>query len=1143
MPSSFVHLHCHSEYSFLDSTIRIQELVNTAANLDMPAVAITDHGNLHGAINLYKAAKKAGINPIIGMEAYVTNGSIKKKRPHTNELVSHITLLASNLEGYHNLVKLTTTSHLQGFTTVPRVDANLLANHTQGLIALSGCLKSDLNTHILQGDTKTALHLAAQWREIFGKDNYFIEIQDHGLEAQLKSRPDLLHIARDLGLGIVATNDVHFLHRQDHEFHNILLCIGSNTKLPDSSNRPQYSPEQYFKSPREMLSLFPDLPEAIHNSLEIAQRCTLNLEFGKPKYPSYTPPNGLSQADYLRQLCQNGLHTRYGQRASTDPDLQARLDYELSIIEKTGFLSYFLIVWDFIHHAKSIGIPVGPGRGSAAGSLVAYVLGITDVDPIRFGLIFERFLNPERISPPDIDVDFCMVRRPEIIQYVRDKYGEPWVSNIITYNTLGARSVVRDVARALGWRRSDADRLALLIPSEKEITLQTAAEKLPEIQAAIENDEQTALLWKYASKIEGLCRNASVHPAGIVIGDRPLEEFIPLCLTKDNVQVTQYEMGALSDLGILKMDFLGLTTLTVIQTAVQLIQKQNPQFNISQIPDNDQAAFDIYNRGEVVGIFQMEGVGATYNRDEFKIQSLDDIIALGALIRPGPNNFLKDFTQRKIGRQKVEYLHPLLEKVCADTYGIMVYQEQVQRAANVLAGYSLGQADLLRRAMGKKDAKIMANERQRFVEGCQKLNNIPATTAEAIFNFIQKFAEYGFNKSHSAAYGLISYQTAFLKAHYPVEFMAALLNHDVKDTARLTILTNECRRMGISILPPSINHSGPEFQPAHHGHQQALRFGLGAIKNVGHTAAQAILAEREHSGPFTSLQNFCERLSTNLVNRKALESLIKAGAFDDLADGTPGRSRLLAALDKTIASAAATHRDRATGQAGLFDQIPIAETSHPLTENSLPDIPPWPPSETLAFEKELLGCYISGHPLDDYSGHFDSHQLTPIASAKNPTKDATLDLAGVITSLTSARSKNNSTRWIATIEDFSDSLEITIWDDTYQKFQHLLHTGSVLRASVQITKRDGYLRAVAKNFSPLKPRPSQRPCILQLDYHSLDEPTLLAIAHTARQNPGPHPLILEITLPNSQTLRLRAAKEFSTSTTTLSLTQSPSHKN
>src|SRR6184192_1992903 len=900
---SFVHLHLHTEYSLLDGAIRMKELMKKAAEFKMPAVAITDHGNLFGAIEFYQEAIRSGVKPIIGCEAYVAPGSHKDRPASRRHSAYHFTFLAQNEAGYRNLVKLITAAHLDGFHYAPRIDKELLSAHAAGLIGLSGCLAGEINSAIQANNLEKAKQSAAEYRDILGPENFFMEMHDHGMEAQRLCNRVLPQIARDIGVGLVAANDVHFLRRSDHDAHDVMLCIGTG-KMVQDEHRMRYVPELYFKSPAEMREVFRDFPEAITNTLEIAERCRIDLEFGRSKYPEYPVPAGKTREGYLRELCYQGLRERYGERATTDSELLKRVDYELGVLEQTGFVSYMLIVWDFIHFAKERGIPVGPGRGSAAGSLVAYVLGITDIDPLQYGLIFERFLNPDRISPPDIDVDFCEARRGEVLEYVRQKYGERRVAQIITFGRLKARSVVRDVARVMGLSVRDGDRIAKMIPNELNITLNSSVERNPELKRAVATEPQTKQLMEYATALEGLSRSAGVHAAGVVISDRDLSEYVPLCRdVKGNDIVSQYSMNPLNDLGLLKMDFLGLKTLTVIEDTLTLIRRNVPGFSLKNIPLDDAAAFGLYNRGETIGLFQMESGGITSVSKQFDVRKLDDIIALIALYRPGPMELIGDYIKRKKGLTKIRYEHPLLEEICADTYGVMIYQEQVMAAASKLAGYSMGQADLLRRAMGKKDKEKMAKERANFIAGCARTNEIGEKKANAIFDLLEKFAGYGFNKSHSAAYALISYQTAFLKANHPVEFMAGLLSNEINNTEKISVLVSECKRMGITILPPDVNRSGLKFVPegavaavydrreeelgGHRpplqkkeeelgGHRPPLqgntiRFGLAAIKNVGQGAMELAIRERERGGDFKSLEDFCSRLDSRVANRKMLE--------------------------------------------------------------------------------------------------------------------------------------------------------------------------------------------------------------------------------------------------------------------------------
>jgi DNA polymerase-3 subunit alpha len=1064
---SFVHLHLHTEYSLLDGALRMKELMSKAAEFNMPAIAITDHGNLYGAIEFYQEAKRTGIKPIIGCEAYIAPGSHKDRSSSPGAAAYHLTLLARDEVGYGNLVKLISTAHLDGFHYRPRIDKELLAAHASGLIALSGCLKGEVNSALQADKISQAKKSAAEYRDILGPENFFIELHNHGMEVQRKCNLELPRIAKELGVGLVAANDVHFLRRSDHQAHDVMLCNGTG-KMVQDENRMHYVPELYLKSPAEMRELFREFPEAIMNTLEIAERCNVELEFGRSKYPEYPVPDEKTREGYLRELCYQGLRERYGERAVREPELLERLNYEISVLERTGFVSYLLIVWDFIHFAKEKNIPVGPGRGSAAGSMVAYVLGITDIDPLQYGLIFERFLNPDRVSPPDIDVDFCESRRGEVLEYVRQKYGERRVAQIITFGKLKAKSVVRDVGRVMGLSYRDADRIAKMIPNELNITLDLAVDKNPELKRAVANEPATRQLFDYAKILEGLSRNAGVHAAGVVIGDRDLSDYIPLCRdVKGNDVVSQYPMGPLNDLGLLKMDFLGLKTLTVIEDTLSLIRKRKPGFSLKDIPLDDAAAFALYNQGETVGLFQMESGGMTSLSKQFDVRKLDDIIALIALYRPGPMELIPEFVKAKKGITPIKYLHPLLEEICADTYGVMIYQEQVMAAASKLGGYTLGQADLLRRAMGKKDKEKMAKERKNFIAGCARTNQIPEKKANAIFDLLEKFAGYGFNKSHSAAYGVISYHTAYLKAHYPVEFMAGLLSNEINNTDKISVFVGECKRMGISILPPDINHSGLKFIPEVDATSSrvekrleaastfnAIRYGLAAIKHVGEAAMQISINERD-KGDFTSLEDFCGRLGSRIANRKMLESLVKTGAFDFVGRD---RAELFACIDEALAAAASAHRDRAAGQVSLFDEMEASATS---TRNKR--VLPWSEHEKMSYEKELLGFYVTGHPLDAYTEVLAGKNYQTIASLNELSDRAQFKVAGAIVQIekkfTRKEGKPFAVIWV---EDLTSTLEVVLWNEVFVEISSALELGRVVVVKGTLDKRDDAVRATAQ---------------------------------------------------------------------------------
>ena len=1140
---SFVHLHLHTEYSLLDGSIRMKELMKKAAEFKMPAVAITDHGNLFGAIEFYQEAHNAGVKPIIGCEAYIAPGSHKDRPASRRDSAYHITLLAQNETGYRNLVKLVTTAHLDGFHYAPRIDKELLAERSAGLIGLSGCLAGEINSAIQANNIEKAKQSAADYRDILGAQNFFIELHDHGMEEQRKCNGVLPHIARDLGVGLVAANDVHFLRRTDHEAHDVMLCIGTGKMVQDET-RMRYVPELYFKSPDEMRIVFRDFPEAIHNTLEIGERCHLDLEFGASKYPEYPVPAGKTRESYLRELCYSGLRQRYGERAASDAELLRRLDYELGVLEKTGFVSYLLIVWDFIHFAKERGIPVGPGRGSAAGSMVAYVLGITDIDPLQFGLIFERFLNPDRVSPPDIDVDFCEARRGEVLEYVRQKYGERRVAQIITFGKLKAKSVVRDVGRVMGWSYRDADRIAKMIPNELNITLDTAVEKNPELKRAVATEPATRQLFDHAKVLEGLSRNAGVHAAGVVIADRDLSDYIPLCHdVKGNDVISQYPMGPLNDLGLLKMDFLGLKTLTVIEDTLALIHKREPGFSLKNIPLDDGAAFSLYNRGETIGLFQMESGGMTNLSKQFDVKKLDDIIALIALFRPGPMELIPDYIKRKKGATKIRYEHPLLEDICADTYGVMIYQEQVMAAASKLAGYSLAQADLLRRAMGKKDKEKMAKERKNFIEGCARTNKIPEKKANAIFDLLEKFAGYGFNKSHSAAYGVISYQTAYLKAHYPVEFLAGLLSNEINNTEKISVFVGECKRMGISILPPDINKSGLKFMPEMwEGPQSpddrgttaaptlpAIRYGLAAIKHVGESAMEVVIREREQRGNFVSLEDFCARLDSRVANRKMLESLVKSGAFDFLGQD---RAELFACIEDAMSASIAAQRDRLAGQVSLFDEATASATSRKRLTTR------WSDHEKLSYEKELLGFYVSGHPLDAYVELFAAKNYRSIASLSDLDDRASFKIAGAIVSVEKKFTRKEGKPFaVVWLEDLTTVLEVVVWNEVYLKVSDALAAGRVVELKGTLDKREEALRATALEIRLLAPRKTnganedstdarhELAVCLQFSAAATGD-ELREVRELLVRSPGRRPVQLLFDRANGNSLRMDAGADF-----------------
>ncbi len=1117
----------------MDGAVRIKDLMARASNLGMPAVAMTDHGNLYGAIDFYQQAKKNNIKPIIGCELYLTPPGMaltEKEKLKNGRRMSHLTVLSMNDTGFQNLSKIVSQAHLEGFYYKPRTDKEFLAQHSEGLICLSGCINGEINQFIQDDMLEEARQSLGEFVDIFGKDRFFLELHDHGMEAQHKCTQQHLKFAKEFGLKVVAANDVHFLNKTDHESHEVLICIGTNKLLLDE-NRMKYSPDVYFKDAEEMRALFKEIPEAVTNTLLVAEMCDLELTLdatSTEKYPQFDSPDGSPRGDYFRKVCHEGLVNRYGEeQVAEDKELTERLDYEIGIMEKMGFLSYFLIVWDFIKWAKDHDIPVGPGRGSAAGSLVAYALGITDLCPIRFGLIFERFLNPERVSPPDIDVDFCQTRRPEVIDYVREKYGERSVSHIITFGTLGAKSVVRDVGRVMGLSYTEGDRIAKMIPNELNITLADARMKNPELKEALENEPVTKELWTYASFLEGLTRGTGIHAAGVVIGDRDLTELVALTRGKEGEITTQYAMNPLTDLGMLKMDFLGLKTLTVIQDAVDLIRVHTPDFHIGNIPLDDQATFNLLNHGETCGVFQLESGGMVSLCKQFDVNRIDDIIALIALYRPGPMDFIPEYIQRKKGKKKVNYPHPLFEEIAKETYGILIYQEQVQRCANVLAGYSLGEADLLRRAMGKKKMEIMEQERVKFVKGAKEVNNIEEKLANEIFDMLQEFAKYGFNKSHSAAYGLISYQTAYLKANYPVEFMSGLLSNEINNTDKISVFVAECQRMNIQILPPDVNRSRLKFAPEEGidewgDPKRQIRFGLAAIKNVGEAAMETAVNEREKNGEYKGMEDFCNRLDSKTVNKKILESLVRCGAFDFVGER---RDKLFNRLGQVVASAATLQKDRRSGQASLFgldeitDMGPTPEVVDEGTEQ-------WTKDEVLAFEKDLLGFYVTGHPLDAYRGSLRKGKFKKFGMIERmPEGREVHNFAGLITVVDQRFSKAGKPFAIIQIEDFTGAVEMMVFGKVYEEYSEAIKKGAVvsLKATVEFDQRSESKRLSAKEIEileaiPFDPKDFEetreqapiQPLELLLDCESDSVDDLVRIQEIAKRHRGHSPLRLRV---------------------------------
>jgi DNA polymerase-3 subunit alpha len=1212
--AEFVHLHLHTEYSLLDGACRLDRLMDKAQELAFPALAITDHGVLYGAVDFYQAAGGKGIKAIIGCEVYVAPGSRFEKKTRTGgrDVYHHLVLLAKDEAGYKNLIKLSTAAHLEGYYYKPRVDKDLLASHKQGLIVLSGCLASEIPEWIQKDQLPRAREAIDWFKQTFGAENFYLELQHHGLPEQAKVNRHLVAWAKEFGLKLVATNDVHYIEKSHSHAHDCLICIGTQTQLTDTK-RLRYAEQQfYLRSAEEMKARFAEVPEAVQNTLEVAEKCNVEIEFDKLHYPVFHPPEHFTREGYLRHLVVEGLRKRYGIQARaeghefivervedprrlptfrevqspkskvqspadqlpgagpeppltdhasrvtqpatsdlTDPAVAAaakaiidRLQLELKVIEKTGFVSYFLIVGDFIRYGHERGIPCG-ARGSAAGSIVTYLLEISNVCPIRYGLLFERFLNPERVNPPDIDIDFADDRRADVIEYVRQKYGGEAVAQIITFGTLGAKSVVRDVGRVMGLTYGECDRLAKMVPFDLKMTLDKALKQSPELKQAYESEEVTRELIDTALILEDLTRNASVHAAGVVIGDQPLVNLLPLKQDEDGAIVTQYAMGPVGALGLLKMDFLGLKTLTVIRNACEMVkQTRGIEVPIDDLPLDDAKAYDLLNKANTLGVFQLESGGMRDLCRKFQINSVGHITALIALYRPGPMELIPEFIKRRHGEIQIEYEHPLLEPICRETYGIMIYQEQVMQATQVLAGYTLGRADLLRRAMGKKKIEEMAKQRAGFLKGCAEVNKIPAAKANQIFDLLEKFAGYGFNKSHAAAYAMVAYQTAYLKANYPVEFFCAMMTNDMADTDKLSQYIAEARSMGIEVLPPDVNESQVHFAPAQGktdvrpvrpsgsapagdrreaGPALAIRFGLAAIKGVGEIAVEAILKTRSEGGRFHSLADLCERVDGRSVNRKVLEALIKCGACDCLGQT---RATLFAQTERTLARAASIIADRNRGQASLFGTLEDRSAQAPDSITSLPE---WPEHELLAHEKELLGFYVTGHPLTPYAPILDKYALAKTTTlAQLPPRSLTR-IGGLIAAVQNGVSKKSGKPYsMVTLEDLEGSVQVLCFGENYDKYRELLAPGKAILVVGEVNLGDDKPKIFPQEIMPLVEAPLRFTKQVHLRLHTAHvKPEHLESVHELiAAHPGKCPLFLCFVWPTGEVVFVETHERF-----------------
>ncbi len=1073
----FVHLHLHTEYSLLDGASHIDEVVGRAAELGMRAVGITDHGNMFGAVAFYDACRDKGLKPILGCEIYVAPGSrFEKSGSGREEPYNHLTLLATSDEGYHNLVKLVSIGYLEGFYYRPRIDKDVLAKHAAGLVGLSGCLASEVSGYLENGLEAAALDAVGSFSDIFGKDCFFLELMDHGLEQQSRVNRGLLRIRDQTGLPLVATNDSHYLRRDDHQAHDVLLCIGQAKKVHETERLRFDTQEFYLKSAEEMGRLFPDQPEALLNTVKIAEMCDFVLRAAE-SFPAFDVPAGFTTEGYFEKVTREGFAERQraleplagaGRLRHPMATYAERLEKEIGVIRRVGFAGYFLIVWDFIRHAREKGIPVGPGRGSAAGSLVAYSLRITDLDPIENDLIFERFLNEERISPPDIDIDFCENRRGEVIEYVTRRYGRENVAQIITFGTMKAKAVIRDVARVLDMPYADADRIAKLIPFDLKMTLAKALEESPPLKEAYQRDAKVRELIDISRRLEGTTRHASTHAAGVVIAPRPLTEFVPLFKGNTAEITTQYDMHGVERIGLLKMDFLGLRTLTLIQNCVEMIAASTGvRIDIDAIRTDDPKTYELFTAGKASGLFQFESDGMRDILRRFKPDRLEHLTALNALYRPGPMQMIDDFIKRRHGQTKVSYEVPQLEPILQGTYGIMVYQEQVMQIASALAGYTLGEADILRKAMGKKKADVMATQKQKFLEGC-KARSVPEKKAAKLWDHMEQFAGYGFNKSHSAAYAWLAYQTAYLKANYPPFFMAALLTSERANTDKMVQYIGECRELGIKVLPPDVNESDMFFGVVGTdapGASGDIRFGLAAIRNVGEGAVEAILTARGSGGPFGSLFDFCERVDLKAVNRRVVESFIKSGSFDSL---DPRRAALLAALDRAMDAGQKKQRDAEEGQASLFEAMQLPDELRTGGARA-PDAADWSEGERLAYEKESLGFFITGHPLERYREELAKWASATTATLADKAGLPEIAIGGLVAALRLIKTKKGDRMASFLLEDLDGGVEALVFPDTYKKLAGRLADDQVVlvKAKAEVLD-DGKTRLLVSDVMPLE---------------------------------------------------------------------------
>jgi len=1123
--TDFIHLHNHTHFSLLDGACRIKDLVKQAKKFNMSSVAITDHGNMFGVVQFYTAMMKEGIKPIIGMETYVAPKSRfeKKSSKGGHDSAFHLILLARNQKGYQNLMHLSSMAYLEGFYYKPRIDKELLSEYADGLLVMSSCIKGEVPYKLICDDYEGAKEAAAFYQNLFG-DNYYLEIQDHGLPEETKAKKGILELSSEMGIPIVATNDTHYLKQEHAEAHDILLCIQTNKDFGDP-NRMRFTSDQiYFKSSEEMIALFQDIPEAISNTRDVAEKCHVLLESDRFYLPVFHVPDQestLSLDDYFNKCTWEGAARRFSE---ITPEIRNRLELEIKIIKQMGFPGYFLIVMDFIREAKRRGISVGPGRGSAAGSLVSYCLEITNVNPLKYNLLFERFLNPERVSMPDIDIDFCFEQREKVIDYVKQKYGENNVTQIITFGSMNARGVIRDVGRVLKIPLGEVDRIAKLIPFNMKLS--DALKKVAEFKESCEKNDLNKKLIQNALILEGMARHASTHAAGVVIAPGELTQYVPLFRstrrdvagddTKGVDVTTQYDMKSLSKAGLLKMDFLGLRTLTVIDHTLKALKLQGIEIDIDNLSLDDPETYTIFANGETIGIFQFESTGMRDYLRKLKPESIDDLIAMNALYRPGPMDWIDDFIDRKFGRTRVEYLHPLMEPILKETHGVIVYQEQVMQIASALGGFSLGNADLLRRAMGKKDPVLMQEQRTKFVAGAAK-KNIPERLANDIFDLMDKFAGYGFNKSHATCYSIIAYQTAFLKAHYPREFMAANLTSEMGNTDRVVVLIEECRHMGIPVLPPDVNESECAFTAVN----DSIRFGLGAIKNVGANAIASIVTARNKNGKFSTLFDLCRTINLRQVNKKVIESLIQVGALDSL---NGNRAQLMAVMNQAVSLAQNSQQDALRGQTSIFGKNSDSNEGYP----KLPDLPMWPKSEKLRHEKELMGIYVSGHPLDPYKKDLEAFSYPWISGLSDIDAGKSVRVGGIITEMRQLLDRKNNPMSFFSLEDFTGVVRLIAFSDSYEKYREFIQIDQMVFIIGKLDRRNDRdeLAIIVSEIIPIQEARMTFAKRLLLNIHpdNINNGELDRIKYLISKYPGECLLYMNLIPAEDQVIRVKSRK-------------------